>query len=573
MPGSKSWSNNDREVDVSAPPPPPPQSPPPVMDTTTIGKYIARFRNEKPQPRDARGAARESDFWWTKSPRFLRSPSPPSTWTSGGVFLFPSEEEKDKLAANTDEKEDNILAGDDIKSVDSVESNLRQGLGLWSSNSRQGTSANALEFTLAKTPEVEQSWGSMDWRSFDLEEMEEENEDPEEVIERVRRRLGWGAATSGIGLSTAPRLNPVEYPLSIDMRERRRDIGRSELGRKPPLSPGYTEKSLGSNRSILSRGSMEQERDFGGRRFEKAVSLIDAKNASVVEGKEEGNRSPDTEFAEGIYFQCGNESSMEAREDQCTHDQLPSAGVAIEGLRSNRSSAASLSSTVSKPHDNELIAPLDESHGEVLGAGSLFLGTSESNVQNEEEKSQTSRPISDHDAVDAIAEPPLLPTSSPERPELTSPSSNGCVAGRFHDSSSSSNRGDLIPTETTKTLDNLVSLVMHSWENGFFSTSGRLEAEPRDDSNSINGPAVTPNVNLAKKTSNKTNEDKEAVVMVEIIAEGSVPTHTLFKEMSTQPDSEDEEDGDVPREEDDQIAQMLLERISRLEEALRRIDS
>ncbi|KAG6966939.1 hypothetical protein JG688_00006539 [Phytophthora aleatoria] len=134
----------------SAPPPAPPLSP----ETTTIGKYIARFRYEKPQPREARAAAQRSDFWWTKSPRYSRSPSPPSTWASGGVFAFPGEGEggeNEDLAANTEEKE----VEEDKESVDSVESKLRQRL---------------------------------DWGSVDLEEMEEENEDPEEVIERERHR-------------------------------------------------------------------------------------------------------------------------------------------------------------------------------------------------------------------------------------------------------------------------------------------------------------------------------------------------------------------------------------------------
>ncbi|KAG6960819.1 hypothetical protein JG687_00008025, partial [Phytophthora cactorum] len=64
---------------------------------------------------------------------------------------------------------------------------------------------------------------------------------------------------------------------------------------------------------------------------------------------------------------------------------------------------------------------------------------------------------------------------------LASQSPNDNVSGRSQDSSSSDRREELIPTETTKTLDNLVSLVVHSWENDFFSTSESKEVDPTDD--------------------------------------------------------------------------------------------
>ncbi|KAG6616429.1 uncharacterized protein IUM83_18497 [Phytophthora cinnamomi] len=176
---------------------PPPLSPPPALEATTIGKYIARFRYEKPQPREARVAAQRSDFWWTRSPRYARSPPrSPSTWASGGDFAFPEgeeEEEKEEeeiegkinvnITTEEEEKEAGVEDGD--SSVDSVESKLRRRLGVWGSDSSLGgegpNSANVL-----------QAWGSVDWSSVDLEEEpdDEEGEDPEEVIERVRRRLG-----------------------------------------------------------------------------------------------------------------------------------------------------------------------------------------------------------------------------------------------------------------------------------------------------------------------------------------------------------------------------------------------
>ncbi|KAG2773776.1 hypothetical protein PC129_g5343 [Phytophthora cactorum] len=573
----------------SAPPPAPPLSP----ETTTIGKYIARFRYEKPQPREARAAAQRSDFWWTKSPRYSRSPSPPSTWASGGVFAFPDEGEgeNEDLAANTEEKEDKIPVEEDKESVDSVESKLRQRLGLWSSESRQGISDNREELSPAKSPEFVQSWGSVDWGSVDLEEMEGGNEDPEEVIERVRRRLGWGATTSGIGSSTASRPKLIEFRLSIDGSVDRRDTGRRQLGMKPPLSPGFIEDASKSvdYRSISSRGRIEE--------VESSICSADAKCASVDDGKEEENRSPVAEHEEKIAVRGGNVSSIEASGEQSLHDELPSVDIAAKRLRSNSSLVASHSSQASEPRDDALMVPVNEIIGEVASAVSPLLDISTSNVAVEKQEKKTQSPCktSEHDATDAVAEPPLLPTASPVRPdlaaELASQSPNDNVSGRSQDSSSSDRREELIPTETTKTLDNLVSLVVHSWENDFFSTSESKEVDPTDDTReqvtesregSICIEDTPPNVKHPPTPSKSSNESIEAIddaedqVTTEDACQEMVPTQNIYllKEESTQPDQDDEEkeDDKVPGEEDDQIVQMLLGRISLLEEALRQID-
>ncbi|KAF1791824.1 Peptidase S1, PA clan [Phytophthora cactorum] len=333
------------------------------------------------------------------------------------------EGENEDLAANTEEKE----VEEDKESVDSVESKLRQRLGLWSSESRQGISDNREELSPAKSPEFVQSWGSVDWGSVDLEEMEEENEDPEEVIERTEA---------------------IEFRLSIDASVDRRDTGRRQLGMKPPLSPGFIEDSSKSvdYRSISSRGRIEE--------VESSICSADAKCASVDDGKEEENRSPVAEQEEKI---------------------------AVRG------------EILASPNDN--------------------------------------------------------------------------VSGRSQDSSSSDRREELIPTETTKTLDNLVSLVVHSWENDFFSTSESKEVDPTDDTRE--------QVTESREGSNCI-EDTPPNVKHPPTPQKMVPTQNIYllKEKSTQPDQDDEEkeDDEVPGEEDDQIVQMLLGRISLLEEALRQID-
>uniref|UniRef100_K3WSZ5 Uncharacterized protein n=1 Tax=Globisporangium ultimum (strain ATCC 200006 / CBS 805.95 / DAOM BR144) TaxID=431595 RepID=K3WSZ5_GLOUD len=66
---------------------PPPSSPtrrPLTAATTTIGKYIARFRNEQPLPREARAELNKDEFWWK------HRPSSPHSTTSSAAAQAPS---------------------------------------------------------------------------------------------------------------------------------------------------------------------------------------------------------------------------------------------------------------------------------------------------------------------------------------------------------------------------------------------------------------------------------------------------------------------------------------------------
>ncbi|KAF1779332.1 Peptidase S1, PA clan [Phytophthora cactorum] len=507
---------------------PPPPAPPLSPETTTIGKYIARFRYEKPQPREARAA-----------PNGATSGGPnPSLLAQSIASVYVGGGENEDLAANTEEKE----VEEDKESVDSVESKLRQRLGLWSSESRQGISDNREELSPAKSPEFVQSWGSVDWGSVDLEEMEEEM--------RTQRR-------SLRGFVYCVETEAIEFRLSIDASVDRRDTGRRQLGMKPPLSPGFIEDSSKSvdYRSISSRGRIEE--------VESSICSADAKCASVDDGKEEENRSPVAEQEEKIAVRGGNVSSMEVSGEPSLHDELSSVDIAAKGLRSNSSLVASHSSQASEPRDDALMVPVNEIIGEVASAASPLLDIFTSNVvvEKQEEKTQSPCKTSEHDATDAVAEPPLLPQQA--QASLASPNDN--VSGRSQDSSSSDRREELIPTETTKTLDNLVSLVVHSWENDFFSTSESKEVDPTDDTRE----QVT-------ESREEAIDDAEDKVTTKDACQEMVPTQNIYllKEKSTQPDQDDEEkeDDEVPGEEDDQIVQMLLGRISLLEEALRQID-
>ncbi|KAK1942417.1 hypothetical protein P3T76_005916 [Phytophthora citrophthora] len=538
-----------------AAPPPPPLSPPPAQEETTIGKYIARFRYEKPQPREVRAAAQRSDFWWTKSPRYTRSPSPPSpsTWASG-AFSFPDEEEED-IRDELDESKDKIPVEDE----ESVENKWRQRLGLSSSDVEQRINdGKDSELSDAKSP-VSHLWSSEEWGAVNLEEDEME-EDPEKVIERVRRRLNWGSIP-GMNTSTPTRINLMEPPMSIN-------TDRRQLRTKPPLSPLFkredTRDSFGYS-SPSSWGTIERE--FGDDQFVKAsLSSADAKDM-VANGKEE-EKSRDFDEMKTTR----SERSADAGETQSSHSELLYTDIADQGLRSSISSGGSYSSQKSEPRgelkDNSV---LDENNEEGP-ATTDFKAAYENNtaLDNPKENLQP--------AVPEVPNPPQLPPRSPARPNfaldlaMTSPDYNQSV--RSQDSTSSSVQR---VSETAKTLDNLVSLVVHSWESDLFSPTRPINDQQEhatgngEDSNDnkvfevpVSPDAKVPGTVGDPSEDNETKADQDSTVTADNLAQ---------KPTQPDPGEEETESSQVPGEEDDKVVQMLLGRISLLEKALRQLDS
>jgi len=620
-------------TDDASPPPPPPLSPPPEPETTTIGKYIARFRYEKPQPRESRVSPQRGEFWWTKSPRFARSPSPPSTWASGGAFSFPD----DELAAGSPQKEENAspapsaAEGDDDESVDSVESKLRRRLGVWESDASRGIGAKSEEFGSEKVEDVGQSWGSADWSSVDLQEMDDElqEEDPEQVIERVRRRLGWGGA-SGVTLETAPRLKPLELHLSTDEEaDRKQASRRTSFTLKPPLSPDSfrcgSPLDSGGCRSEASWGSLGHERRHADEGFDEVVSSMSSAGAKSV--REQVSMVERT-YEEKQPAVDGSEEKPAAQTARSV-DEGDSTGVrgapspvdvAMRASHSSvdwpRSQGSELSDGPTRSLDRSTVAMDDALAADREESGLLdsvaFASERKEEVEEKDGEPKEQREPPENDTVLQAPGLPLLQTSSPARPDLVvGRVCSDALPGRSHESNSSLRRSeDVIPSQTTQTLDSLVSLVVHSWENAFFAGPEAAAVEPDEVAASEQNPTAAANASTSQEesASDDGNEDKGArdpsaqdpktavpVEGEEARASAPMPTENtpyahdasekrdsslpVVREpvgnSTTQSDHEDEEkeDSPAPGEEDDQVVRMLLERVALLEEALRQTDT
>ncbi|KAG1695511.1 hypothetical protein DVH05_019668 [Phytophthora capsici] len=546
-----------------AAPPPPPLSPPPAQEETTIGKYIARFRYDKPQPREARAAAQRSDFWWTKSPRYIRSPSPPSpsTWASG-AFAFPDDEEEEEISEELNESKEQNLSADE----ESVESKWRQRLGLSSSDLEQGINdMKGSELNDARPP-VLQLWSSEGWGDVDLDEEEEEmEEDPEKVIERVRRRLNWGSAP-GKNNSTPTRIKAMGLPLVIN-------TDRRQLWTKPPLSPGFKKEDTRDSFDCSSRGTTE--RDFGDDQFVKtSMENGDAKDVVRNGYKEEKNRV----FDEMKTTHRQSERSEEESETKSVHSESLRTDVAALGMRFGNSSVTSHSSQKSEEFNDVSIESLDENNEE--GPATTHFDAADENNTVIDKLEEKMRP----DEVPQVPKLPQLPPRSPARPnfaldlEISSPDYNPSVCSQ--DSTSSSVQR---ASETAKTLDNLVSLVVHSWESDFFSPSrhedtstinGQLEqatGEDLGDTRVLEAP-VSPGAKISSPVGDLNEENETTTIQDPTATEISADVF-IHKAMQDDPDEEETESSEVPGEEDDSIVQMLLGRISLLEEALRQLDS
>ncbi|KAE9049083.1 hypothetical protein PR002_g95 [Phytophthora rubi] len=218
------------------------------------------------------------------------------------------------------------------------------------------------------------------------------------------------------------------------------------------------------------------------------------------------------------------------------------------------------------------------------------------NCETKEEKRQSQAKAQELSLSDQVPDLPLLQTASAARPESAldpgSPSSGDNLSGRSHDSSASSRGQDkLISTETTKTLGSLVSLVVHSWEHDIFSDpssellgTAAVDGKHEDDIASVKMPidkplsaASTPTQSRETHSYHPQGSSESTYLNASIQGSSTVASAEETSQATSsvdivkvqldgvtqlELDDDDEEDCEVPGEEDDQIVQMLLERIA-----------
>ncbi|RLN32750.1 hypothetical protein BBJ28_00021589 [Nothophytophthora sp. Chile5] len=616
--GRWKWERPMRTVvdDEAAPPPPPPLSPPPTQTTTTIGKYIARFRYEKPQPREARAVVQRSEFWWTTSPRYARSPSPPSSWASGGAFDFPeterSEDDEQTLQEPAADSKDTREGGDeDVENVESVERKLRRRLGAPSSaNSR--SSSHRSQSVASPPIEAMASWESFDWQALELAEVDtteqvlseedEEGDDPEEVIERVRRRLGWNVARS------IPR--PSAFYLSLENTQKPSLKPRHQ--QKPPLSPVGPLRmesfgSRGRSNSTCNWGSPVPVHGRGDQHAEPA-SLSEASSAVGLSAETLENEGDGEEYQwEGTLIDGVDEMELSPGDDvissrgsgvptvdrgTCSSETTP---VVVNRLLVEADAAEQKGGDAKRPP-----IQLSDRHEAAAVCPEETLIADEKSSEHEGHVGETaaSDDLQGDETIGHVqANLPALPAVSPVLWNVTSDPLTLPTSRRSQLSTSSlRSRDGRVLGETTATLDNLVSLVVHSWGDSPEKELEKREQEQKgsklqleygatagdDIGDAIERSAVVGATNGVNEEDSSARDSVESALEVmpqtrEAPVVGNAPNALKIASMEVtqlRSDAKEEaEEDEVPGEQDDEIVRMLLERIALFELALRRIDS
>ncbi|KAE9075887.1 hypothetical protein PF006_g28242 [Phytophthora fragariae] len=203
------------------------------------------------------------------------------------------------------------------------------------------------------------------------------------------------------------------------------------------------------------------------------------------------------------------------------------------------------------------------------------------NCETKEEKRQSQANAQELSLSDQVPDLPLLQTASAARPEQL------WTQGRV--------------TICLGVLS-LVSLVVHSWEHDIFSDpssellgTAAVDGKHEDDIASVKMPIDKPLSAASTPTQprethsyhpqgssestylNASIQGSSTVASAEETSQATSSVDIVKVQLDgvtqLELDDDDKEDCEVPGEEDDQIVQMLLERIALLEEALRQIDS
>jgi hypothetical protein len=587
---------------MAAPPPPPPSN------ATTIGKYIARFRHESPRPRDARATAQRSDFWWLESRRETASASPGKLSLSNDGdsdgSRAPMEWELELLSATSAEEAASVAslasADDDAPSAsrrdgDGVPSPSPSSL---SSSWRAARELDVAVRTLQRRSPREQDAPALVDDGFVVlptDAMDEKAmlaaslEDPELVIQRIRRRLGFQPPAS-----TAVAYTPTDTPLLSPMYSDDLASESSYDFASPPAAAmeqafydGYDTTGRSSLRLEMSE-SMENVITGATDSLVSPAASVESAVALASEGSSISldNREPQVPTEENK-----QEAKEEARVDEtqvvhedvdgdCTEPAVDPAMLREESCDEKASprecerSPSTADSAVEQP-----ITPQ-----QVMAAGK----TSRSNSPRRDPRSEPPHsPFSQNDrtklpSVVDEGEPrekrsPRLPPLSPARGPVFKPALP--ITPRSLDA-----KEPEIPPETSKTLDNLLSFVVQSWgENSFFGGTDSEDGETKSIDSSTTPKTQErakeqPFLNSSTITT-PASRDEETTCIPRTSEKSQAPGGGE-SEPKSQPDTpSDDVDSDLEIGDgavefaSDPVVAMLSDRISMLEDALQRLDS
>ncbi|KAJ0412088.1 hypothetical protein ATCC90586_004008 [Pythium insidiosum] len=400
--------------------------------STTIARYIARFRHERPRPREERAhEIRHEDFWWTQR---SASPSPRSHDPSGDLSASASLEwehelwaELSSVASSGREPPQSTAA-----SVAAASSAVPSPVSAPDAEPPAATEPSASSVEAEEPP----SWSHDD----PFAAMEESLEDPEIVIQRVRRRLGLGRQPPTV------QAQEESKPQALSLADLGEELSSPERSPWPPLelslsaidvsTADYLGQQASESAVSISLG-MEQLNDEESKQTDeepshKADDALQLKETDARETVEELHEREDEGQEQVVEMDASAEAQSKADVPPCGDDAtMPRRGMDEEGARSDGDAQEMATSSASSPARNS--------------------------------------PDTAEAAPDELAESPVFSERHAEQ-----------LAGTDPAAEATSERE--ISVETAHTLDRLVSFVVHAWGDDVSQSGDEDEARSVSES-------------------------------------------------------------------------------------------
>ncbi|TMW55411.1 hypothetical protein Poli38472_013302 [Pythium oligandrum] len=502
---------------------------------TTIAKYIARFRQERPRARAERGDVRREDFWWTTASQerqdtaSRRGATPDKAYERGNEASHVREWEADLLSAYSDSQV--------------VGASMESSMSLWSMpslmDSEPTTTPPSKRHSPPPVPEeiIMEAFPSLATSieddsvllsEFDLRPDHELDavEDAELVIQRVRRRLGLQARSfaplSAMDVRVDEPKHSFDYPIEPFARS-------LEPVAFEPLSMEHLMVSS------VDLGPVERSNEADGQLVGSLEMTQDVNFLGDDLPEEEDVASPlgSTDAPSGFDEESKGESSP--------HGSVEVDIVEQSNVSEEQASIEPAQLTAGSVHCIETDAVETKDEAPQILEESVY------HIEEEElakEELGASLPPSCDSSITSFE-----PTQSPLKPVTVEEGA------------------DDIPVETAKTLDSLVSLVVHCW-----GEESDDDEPPTVEVNQDNGAIDHP----GEEKEEEEEKEEQAEEDEDISLSGELPS-PMLDECDSQVDklstcTEPEDDSWLELANDDAIVRMLRDRIALYEEALHQME-